>query len=283
MVKKLEAQFLSCLHDDDSEGRMLELFFESYSEFQDELKSLHPYLDSATKEEIEHFVTVVVTVSTNLVEATSSSIVDDFKSNLLDTMSLSLPRHASESPQPHRYIEDSLRWLRENLHDPYPSRSVRNNIAKKTNSSVKDVDSWFVDIRKRIGWSRLRQSRFGNRMGKVVDAAKRFFTGSEPHRPLESIIESEFASIAATVERLYTEKCANSTLAARLDDAVKDLTPELQKSLSREKRLACSEARTSRPPVELQAYPTPELSPTLSSQHLPTPEPPSFSTPPLSR
>nr|AAB22022.1 A42 mating-type factor beta 4-1 gene product [Coprinus cinereus, Peptide Partial, 44 aa] [Coprinopsis cinerea] len=44
-------------------------------------------------------------------------------------------------------------WLKDNWYNPYPSPQVRSSIAKQTGASRKDIDAWFIDARKRIGWN----------------------------------------------------------------------------------------------------------------------------------
>nr|AAZ14945.1 homeodomain mating-type protein [Coprinellus disseminatus] len=268
-LKCLEAQFFAALEDD--EGHLLSQFHSSWAHFQSQLENLHPRLTPAAVEDITRFAVLMATISHSLVETTSTDALDQF-GDLLQGEVVAPPigdnriPPTSSSPS---YIVPSLHWLRANLHNPYPPRAARSAIAKKSKSPMKDVDAWFLDVRKRIGWSQMRHSRFGNRKADIVDAATRFFTGSDPHRPLESVVESEFASIAATVDELYFEKCAGSALASHLDEAVKDLTPHLQASLSKSRRTTRS-----------HPYPTPERSPVLKAKTLSTPEPSSLESPP---
>nr|AAZ14949.1 homeodomain mating-type protein [Coprinellus disseminatus] len=271
-LEHLEEQFFNSLHDD--EGSLLSHFYTSWSQFQEWLENAHPRLSPDTQADLTKFVAVMATVSDGLLETTSSKIADDLKADLMGE--ISHPQSSAEIAgvfHAPRYSADSLGWLRSNLHNPYPSRAVRDAIARKTACPAKDVDAWFVDFRKRIGWSRLRFSRFGNRKADIVDAATRFYTGSEPLRPLDAVIESEFASIAATVEELYYERCVSSPLASRLDTSIKDLTPDLLESLHDEKARIRSKVQQLTPPRRRRApYPTPEVSPTLSPRPLSTPD-----------
>ncbi|KAJ3832945.1 hypothetical protein F5878DRAFT_666099 [Lentinula raphanica] len=49
-------------------------------------------------------------------------------------------------------------WLLSNLHNPYPSLPTRDSIASSTNTDRRIIDSWFVDVRRRIGWTALVES-----------------------------------------------------------------------------------------------------------------------------
>nr|AAZ14918.1 mating-type homeodomain protein [Coprinellus disseminatus] len=279
-LSQLKAQFFSSLEDENEET--LSQFYSSFCAFRDTLDSIHAHLSSQTHAAIAEFTGMMSIVSSSLLESGSPDIVDQLKTNLLSDL-LQVPpptqnaTRISQAASPW-YIEPSVRWLRTNIHNPYPPRAVRACIAGASRSAIKDIDAWFIDARKRIGWSRMRHSRFSNRKGDMVDAATRFFTNSDPLRPLDSIIESEFAAILSTVEEMYQEKCASSALAAHLDDAVRDLTPELQISLSKQRRQA-SDIREPKAHRRLRPYPTPELSPTLSSSSVAAPEPPPLTLP----
>ncbi|KAJ3820493.1 hypothetical protein F5880DRAFT_1487899, partial [Lentinula raphanica] len=73
--------------------------------------------------------------------------------------SLSQNTHSSTSTNilpPH--IPPCHTWLLSNLHNPYPSLPTRDSIASSTNTDRRIIDSWFVDVRRRIGWTALVES-----------------------------------------------------------------------------------------------------------------------------
>lgn len=53
------------------------------------------------------------------------------------------------------YIPLAYTWLLSNLHNPYPPSSLRDEWAYATNSERRLIDAWFIDVRKRIGWTDL--------------------------------------------------------------------------------------------------------------------------------
>ncbi|KAF5388542.1 hypothetical protein D9757_004639 [Collybiopsis confluens] len=53
------------------------------------------------------------------------------------------------------YILPSYEWLLDNLYKPYPSQRVRQELSTSTNSERRLIDAWFVDARRRIGWTAL--------------------------------------------------------------------------------------------------------------------------------
>ncbi|KAJ3753107.1 hypothetical protein EV360DRAFT_54014, partial [Lentinula raphanica] len=96
-----------------------------------------------------------------------------------DGRALELERHldsldaasSSRSPSPYTqcspfsstytlppHITPCHTWLLANLHNPYPSLPTRDSIASSTNTDRRIIDSWFVDVRRRIGWTALVES-----------------------------------------------------------------------------------------------------------------------------
>ncbi|RXW24042.1 hypothetical protein EST38_g1850 [Candolleomyces aberdarensis] len=184
---------------------------------------------------------------------------------------VSPPTRSDKPPSSPPYLEEASRWLLANLHDPYPSNTVRDSLSKRSGALRKDIDGWFVDARKRIGWSSLRKKHFNNKRAEIVDAAKRFNDGtSDPELP--EAVENEFVAIEAAALRLIGQKVQESKLATELDALVRDMTPDLKARITQERAVRRSSGTTQ------IFYPTPERSPTsLPSTRSLSPSPsPSF-------
>ncbi|KAJ2929388.1 hypothetical protein H1R20_g7713, partial [Candolleomyces eurysporus] len=153
------------------------------------------------------------------------------------------------------YLEEASRWLLANLHDPYPSNAVKDSLSRRSGAPRKDIDGWFVDARKRIGWSSLRKKHFNNKRAEIVNAAKRFNDGT-PNPELPEAVENEFVAIEAAALRLIGRKVQESKLATELDALVRDMTPDLKARITQERSVRRSSQMTQIP------YPTPERSPT---------------------
>ena len=129
------------------------------------------------------------------------------------------------------YIQPAYVWLLKNLHNPYPSKQTRAMLSSQTSTPQKDVDSWFTDVRKRIGWNALRNEHFSTRKDMIA-AATRFFkpssmqldTSTEPEYTAH--FDQEFALLEDHAKNLYSRKFSTSTLAERLD-AAQDIMPEI--------------------------------------------------------
>ncbi|RDB29068.1 Mating-type protein beta1-1 [Hypsizygus marmoreus] len=212
------------------------------TDFQEHADSMHSDLeDTFARVDISATLAGAQSTSHDTRERSPSSSLDD--------------RCDQSNPS---YIEPAYRWLLQNLHNPYPSTETRETIARDTGAARKGVDAWFVEARKRMGWNALRKARFANKRVDIVDAATRFFVKPDDKRPLDSNIELEFASVEKRANDLYAEKFSESTLATKLDVAVKDLTPEMKaraRTEERRRRQAANEA------LAASSYPSPERSP----------------------
>ncbi|KAG6895148.1 hypothetical protein C0992_002937 [Termitomyces sp. T32_za158] len=152
------------------------------------------------------------------------------------------------------YLKLSYDWLIDHIHNPYPSQEVRDAIAKKSNSSRKDVDNWFIHARKRIGWNDARKVHFRNKRAEIVDAATRFYSDNE-RLSLSQGAEHALVSIMKNAKDLYSDKFGETVLASRLASAVKDLTPET-KAEAQAERLRITKLKKDR-----DSYPSPDRSP----------------------
>ncbi|KAG6871899.1 hypothetical protein C0995_015193 [Termitomyces sp. Mi166 len=163
------------------------------------------------------------------------------------------PSHIFESTLA-PYIKPSYEWLVANIYDPYPSSEIRDDIARKSGTARKDIDNWFMDARKRIGWNDARKTFFSNKRADIIDAAARFYANDEK-LSLSQGAEHALISIMKNVKNLYCYKFNQTTLASKLDTAVKDLTPQTKADAKagRLRQLRMKKARDS--------YPSPERSP----------------------
>ncbi|KAG5353674.1 hypothetical protein C0989_003811 [Termitomyces sp. Mn162] len=152
------------------------------------------------------------------------------------------------------YIKPSYDWLLKNLHNPYPPTRVRESIAQKSGATRKDVDNWFIDVRKRIGWNAARKYHFSNKRADIVDAATRFFSDDE-RLSLSQGAEHALISIMKNAKDLYCDKFDETILATKLASVVKDLTPA-SKAEAKAERL-----RQTRLKKDRNSYPSPDRSP----------------------
>ncbi|TEB38897.1 homeodomain mating-type protein [Coprinellus micaceus] len=225
-------------------------------------------LQPETRRKVYDFSSVVASVAERVAE--TRSLCDNLwneVSNLLDRAVASEPevaQHGTSSPST-PYLRLASEWLFSNLHDPYPSQELRKSMATQTNSSKKDIDNWFLDARKRVGWNEMRRRHFDNKRVSIVDAAKRFFLNTDPSRPLPPTVESEFANVQLRAQELYSDKFEETPLAIRLDMSMMDMKTGLKAKVGgndSRKGCATSVAKATR------HYPSPQSSPAGSGQSL---------------
>ncbi|KAG2022961.1 mating-type protein beta, variant 2 [Coprinopsis cinerea AmutBmut pab1-1] len=229
-------------------------------------------LGEGTRDLISSYASLVAFLPSGIrqAEAESSAVLDDFSNDVAGLFDgLALETDASPKPAEPAYIEPSCRWLKDNWYNPYPSPQVRSSIAKQTGASRKDIDAWFIDARKRIGWNELRRRCFDNKRANIVEAATRFHQG----KSLEDLpciaqygptIENDLASITSQASAWYDGRYAQSKLADKLDPVVKDMTPALKEKIKRDADERRREERQKKK-RKRNPYPSPECSPASSS------------------
>lgn len=100
-------------------------------------------------------------------------------------------------------------------------------LATNSGCSSKDIDNWFISIRRRIGWNALRAKSFSNKRNLIVTAATRFFKtdiaekyicGSDSSIASTSIahlrqdFELQFITIYNNAKELYPAISSESSL-----------------------------------------------------------------------
>ena len=159
------------------------------------------------------------------------------------------------------------------MHNPYPSKETKATIAEESGSSSKDIDNWFINVRRKIGWNKLRSKHFENKRSLIVNAATRFFKEvpqalHSSTTPISGIgqktnYNSEFKSIEKCVRDLYPPKLFETSLATKLDESGRGLSPEAKDRA----QVECSEIQRRAEELQpLNAYPTPEHSPERSPE-----------------
>ncbi|KAF9440959.1 hypothetical protein P691DRAFT_800668 [Macrolepiota fuliginosa MF-IS2] len=109
-----------------------------------------------------------------------------------------------------RDVSSAAEWMAQNFFNPYPSTAVRDDISRTARWPRKDVDNWFTEARKRIGWNTIRKQFFANRQAEAVKAATDFFNGQS--QGLEPALESALSAMADRVQELYIEPYQSSKL-----------------------------------------------------------------------
>jgi len=107
-----------------------------------------------------------------------------------------------ESASSRRDVSLASEWLSQNYHNPYPSHSIRDDISRRANWNRKDVDAWFTEARKRIGWSGIRRNFFGNKRIDTIKKATEFFNGNPLSNPT---LEQALLDMQSLAKQLYVD------------------------------------------------------------------------------
>jgi len=167
---------------------------------------------SHSPETMQHLHRVSLTIGVlcesllNLEQA-AQEIQRDFEAEIVTILDCSRSTNSSKTcssaVSTKRDVTLAARWLSRNYHNPYPSSSTRDDISKRANWPRKDVDSWFTEARKRIGWSKIRKDFFSNKRADAVQAATMYF--SDNSHSLHPALESALVAMAAQAKELHVE------------------------------------------------------------------------------
>ncbi|KAI0094348.1 hypothetical protein BDY19DRAFT_1052215 [Irpex rosettiformis] len=104
------------------------------------------------------------------------------------------------------YISEPYVWLTNNLHDPYPSTSLKRTWARNANVTIRIMNDWFKSLRKEIGWVALTQIHFNGSRSSAVKAAGAVFldNGNDTAVPFE--VQTELFAVQARLKNLYLEE-----------------------------------------------------------------------------
>lgn len=166
-----------------------------------------------------------------------SKLRNDFNNilNSMDKLSLSpTPQPPSPSLDPQTrtvspihnssFTSAAYSWLLENIASPYPSSTVKASLSERYNCTLSSVNTWFVNARRRMGWTVLCRDYFNNCRADTLDAAYRALIDEDPNRPLPPDVIHAFITVKVAAEGLYSSTFTKSALASDLDAVVMDMT-----------------------------------------------------------
>ncbi|KZT02449.1 uncharacterized protein LAESUDRAFT_752159 [Laetiporus sulphureus 93-53] len=152
------------------------------------------------------------------------SVTLDALQGLLEQMNLKAPHwsadldtstqlYQSASPKPSSnpaFFVPAYQWLLDNLHNPYPSKEVKQWLARNSGVPIRSVDTWFINVRQRIGWTAVSQKFCHGRHADMLEAAHRAYRGGDLSLlPLSEAVLEAFAEIQSIAVKLYLEKLAD--------------------------------------------------------------------------
>ena len=107
------------------------------------------------------------------------------------------------------------RWLLENVENPYPTPKTKRELAKQTNLSIKQIDIWFKNSRKKIRKNKI-STRFSIEQKKILrDYFKKCrFPSNNEIKELSQLLNQSDKRISSwfAKERFNLKKRANDIL-----------------------------------------------------------------------
>lgn len=112
----------------------------------------------------------------------------------------------SPSSRPLLYNAPALTWIQQNLHNPYPTSDVKRQLSRASGVSVGAVNSWFKEVRRRMGWVSLCQAHFQSSRALAVEALRQVHLSHHlANAPrLSPHVMSDFQAMKPRLLRLFT-------------------------------------------------------------------------------
>lgn len=104
------------------------------------------------------------------------------------------------------YISAPFSWLLNNLHDPYPSTSLKRAWARDAQVSLRVMDDWFKSVRKEIGWVAFTQAHFRGLRSMATAAASSVLLDDRSNPPVPFEVEADLLVIKTKLENLYPQE-----------------------------------------------------------------------------
>nr|AOC97528.1 HD1 protein [Volvariella volvacea] len=192
----------------------LEKFHSDWTSLSSTVTSSTPFLSPETLEVAHSVSRTIALVATHYMEldATaeklSQQLAQDTQSILDDDSVSPSPAYSSQfnthDSIPPPYTKVTYDWLVSNLHNPYPTKKVKQAISTQCQCPEKDIDAWFVDVRRRIGWNKIRKI-LNNKRDATVAAASQFFGKTNTSMPLDPATIMAFSKMKKIAQSLYSK------------------------------------------------------------------------------
>lgn len=180
-----------------------------------------------------------------------------------------------ESTDTPHHISLSLKWLLDNIHEPFLTYEARSRIAKQSGVSEKTLSDWFVNARRKIGWTSIQKKFFNKSRAFTIDCARSVFLGEPSKGEIRSEVADAFRQMKKTAEALFKEKCEPSINSKELEELVAEKEREQESGIadnlisgSLERRDTAPKTRKKRQREEESSESKHEVSQTRQSKRL---------------
>jgi hypothetical protein len=204
----------------------LESFMKRWTKLLEEVSSaiMHDLLDEQTivlaRNTAEQVA--ILTDSFLAIHDNAMSIQSTFMGEV-ETISAEWQTACSSKPSRLSFVEASHRWLRANLHDPYPSETVKTSLAHSSATTVDSINGWFIKARRRVGWTALVKADFGGCRADAVKAAQAVFCdGGANEDSVDAAVVCKLMQIQHNTESMYGSRFCKGELLESLSAVVQD-------------------------------------------------------------
>ena len=224
---RAEQQFLLAVASNDEES--LKVFSQEWSQLAQDIASVeiagHLNDDTArllfqVSQAVENIANCMLESGAILQEA-QTRLISEFVQDIPSPSPITLPHPRAIAPSHHLFSNlpssmapsilgqqklldsSAYRWLRQNIHNPYPSSVQTRIISDVSGTSTAQVELWFQEIRDLIGWSKLSYDLFAGSVNATVAAARRVYL--ERDRSISFDIVFAFTAVKASAETLFSE------------------------------------------------------------------------------
>lgn len=168
------------------------------------------------------------------------------------------------------HMLQALQWLYIHLDNPYPSMSTKIELVRNSGASLQTINSWFVNIRRRIGWTSTLKRRFNSDRHLMVDCAHRVFVAEDPNQPISAEVREDFYRIKEKLSSIRESQGQESDLAKTVDKLVEEMVnDEPAKGGHKRKRRRSSSTESSLTSSASSTYCDNAASPIAQSLSLP--------------
>lgn len=131
------------------------------------------------------------------------------------------------SHHPPSFESMAIKWLATNFINPYPSKKQRANFCTEAGVAAEEVEMWFRDQRRNIGWTALCKDRFGGSKKALKDAWDHVLGCTSLEHDDEGLLAS-FSSIQHRVDAELASTMSRSQAIVTKPNHMKDVLPDSQ-------------------------------------------------------
>lgn len=122
-------------------------------------------------------------------------------------------------------MHDVRQWALDHLYNPYPSKKSKQLLSKRSGLTENQVSSWFTQLRRKIGWSKIVKKHYKGDKAQAIHAAQSIYSGEVKEQHISPLVSEAFSSMKMRAENfLKPQNCAS------IEEHINDLMNKLLQS-----------------------------------------------------